>query len=100
MRRLLVVAAVALGGCQLVDQKTFAPSPEAGPPGAPVAATRPRGDTRVPLVVIDYATPDPSYRDLLRLAVRAAEARSRVVQYDVVAVMQTAQGAGEAEERA
>lgn len=79
------MAGFLLTGCTLIDQRTFAPSPEEEPipvvRGAPV-----QFDSRAPLVTIDFATPSPNYRDLLRLAVRAAESRNGAVQYDVAAV--------------
>ncbi len=80
-----ILACLAVAGCTLIDQRTFAPSPEEEP--IPVARTTPaRLDARTPLVTVDYTTPSPNYKDLLRLAVRTAESRSGAVQYDVVAV--------------
>ena len=85
MRYAPILASLLLASCTLIDQRTFAPSPEAEPipvvPGAPV-----RYDPRTPLISIDFASPSPNYRDLLRLAVRAAESRNGTVQFDVVAV--------------
>ena len=84
----LLACGLMLTGCTLIDQRTFAPSPEEEP--IPVARTAPVAPTGRPaLVTIDYAAPAPNYRDLLRLAVRAAEARNPNVQYDVVAVTPT-----------
>jgi hypothetical protein len=86
--RLLPVALALLSftGCTLIDQKTFAPSPEAkaqpAPPPAPVAI-----DARTPLVTIDYTVPSPDYAELLHYAVRAAENRDANVQYDVISVL-------------
>jgi hypothetical protein len=86
-----ILASLLLAGCTLIDQRTFAPSPEAEPipvvPGAPV-----RYDPRTPLISIDFASPSPNYRDLLRLAVRAAESRNGSVQFDVVAVTPLLEG--------
>ncbi len=76
---------LSLSACKLIDQHTFDPSPEEEP--LPVAAAPIKTDARAPLIAIDYATPSPNYRDLLRVAVRAAESRSRQVQYDVVAAV-------------
>lgn len=84
MKYALVLAAGGLAGCALIDQRTFAPSPEAEPVVLPVKPLQ--IDPRTPLVVIDYATPQPDFQALLRLAVRAAEARDGHVRYDVVAV--------------
>ena len=86
-------------GCALVDQRTFAPAPEAkaqpAPPPAPVVI-----DTRTPLVLIDYTIPSPDYAELLHYAVIAAEKRNADVQYDVVAVTSDATDAALAQGRA
>jgi hypothetical protein len=81
-------ALLALGGCKLLDQTTFAPSPEApvkheAPPGAPVASF----DKRVPLLSIGFGTPNPNYQDLLSYAVQQAESRRPDVAFDVVSVV-------------
>ena len=87
MTRLMPVmmALLSFTGCALVDQRTFAPAPEAkaqpAPPAAPVVI-----DTRTPLVTIDYTMPSPDYAELLHYAVIAAEKRDADVQYDVVSV--------------
>ena len=83
---LALLACLGLAGCKLIDQNTFAPAPEAkAQPSAPPAPVQ--VDPRRSLVTIDAgATPD-SYEQLLRYAVRAAEARDRYVEYDVVAVV-------------
>jgi hypothetical protein len=79
------LAGLFLAGCTLIDQRTFAPSPEAEPiPLIPMAPAK--YDPRTPLVTIDFTTPSPNYKDLLRFAVRAAQARDGAVQFDVVAV--------------
>jgi hypothetical protein len=98
----LVAVAVALlsfTGCTLIDQRTFAPSPEAkaqpAPPPAPVVV-----DSRTPLVTIDYTVPSPDYAELLHYAVRAAENRNGSVQYDVVSVLVDTSEAEAGQERA
>ncbi len=83
-----------------MDQKTFAPAPEAkaeapAQPAAPVKV-----DTRVPLVTVDFSGAPPQYEELLRYAVRAAEMRDRDVQYDVVAMLPSASDAGEGQREA
>jgi hypothetical protein len=86
VRHLALLVCISMAGCKLIDQTTFAPTPEAKPP--PVAA-RPAPmqlDPRKPLVVIDFTIPDPPYQPILRYAVRAAEARDSAVEYDVVTV--------------
>jgi hypothetical protein len=82
----VVIALLSFTGCALIDQRTFAPSPEAKAQPAP---PRPAVviDQRTPLVTIDYTVPSPEYAELLHAAVRAAESRYPDVQYDVVAVL-------------
>jgi hypothetical protein len=82
----VVLALLSFTGCTLIDQRTFAPSPEAqaqpAPPQPPVVL-----DARTPLVTIDYTIASPDYAELLHDAVRAAESRDADVQYDVVSVL-------------
>jgi len=95
----VLLALLIFSGCTLIDQQTFAPSPEAKaqtpptPPPIPV-------DTRTPLVTIDYTVPSPDYADLLHSAVRAAEARDANVQYDVIAVLKDPSEAADGQENA
>jgi hypothetical protein len=81
----VVVALLSFTGCTLIDQRTFAPAPEAKAQTAPVTAVM--VDARTPLVTIDYTVDAPDYGELLHDAVRAAESRDADVQYDVVSVM-------------
>lgn len=75
---------LTLAGCKLIDQTTFAPSPEATP--RPVAPP-PKVEARAPLIVISFASATPpDYADPLRQAVRAAQARKPDIVYDVVGV--------------
>ena len=83
---LVVVLSLALGGCKLIDQTTFAPSPEA----KQAATSVPQADTRHPLVTIRAGTPPLNYGDPLRFAVRAAEARDPTVEFDVIAMLPAA----------
>jgi hypothetical protein len=95
----VVLALLSFTGCTLIDQRTFAPSPEAkaqpAPPPAPVVL-----DARTPLVTIDYTIPSPNYGELLHYAVRAAESRDADVQYDVVSVMKDTAEVATGQERA
>lgn len=95
----VVLALLSFTGCTLIDQRTFAPSPEAkaqpAPPPAPVVL-----DARTPLVTIDYTIPSPDYAELLHYAVRAAENRDAEVQFDVVSVLQDTSEAATGQERA
>ena len=80
---------LALGGCKLIDQTTFAPAPGTRPavPAAATAAVKPPPvDPRTPLVTIGAGTAPEDYRALLRFAVGAAERRDREVRFDVMAV--------------
>jgi hypothetical protein len=82
-----VLACLLLAGCALVDQKTFAPAPEAKAEAPAQPAPPVKVDQRLPLVTVDFSGPPPQYEELLRYAVRAAEMRDRDVQYDVVALL-------------
>lgn len=83
------LALILLAGCDLIGQNTFAPAPppKPAPAAAQALAPAPSFEPRRALVTIDEITPAPDYRPLLRYAVRAAEARDRGVQFDVVAAL-------------
>ena len=95
----VVLALLSFTGCTLIDQRTFAPSPEAkaepAPPPAPVPL-----DKRTPLVTIDYTIASPNYTELLHYAVQAAEARDADVEYDVVSVLKDTSQLAAGQERA
>ncbi len=95
----LVVGLLCFSGCTLIDQRTFAPAPEAKAQAAS-SQTAVALDTRTPLVVIDYTVASPDYGDLLNAAVRAAESRNPDVQYDVVSMLQDASDIRQGQERA
>ena len=101
MTRLFLFLVTMLGftGCTLIDQRTFAPAPEAKAQPAPAAVTVAL-DKRTPLVTIDYTIPSPDYGQLLHAAVRAAEARYAGVQFDVVSVTQDTNDIAAGQERA
>jgi hypothetical protein len=82
----VMLAVLLLAGCKLIDQTTFAPSPEAKAQTAQAPAG-PKVDTRTPLVAIDFTDPNPDYQGLLRYALHAAETRDPSVHYDVVALL-------------
>jgi hypothetical protein len=83
MRATYVLLGLALGGCSLVDQTTFAPSPEA----KAASPAQPGAEPRTPLLTIGYDTPNPNYEEMLRYAVQTAETRAPGVQYDVFAML-------------
>jgi type IV pilus biogenesis protein CpaD/CtpE len=89
-------AVLLLAGCKLIDQTTFAPSPEATPAAEQMAKV----DARTALLTINYTEPSPSYRDVLRYAVRTAETRAPGVQYDVIAILPSGADAAAAQQRA
>ena len=91
----VLAAAVLLAGCKLIDQTTFAPSPEE----TAAKQEAPKADARTPLLTIGYATPNPDYQDVLRFAVREAEARAPGVQYDVVGILPSGADAAAAQQR-
>jgi hypothetical protein len=100
---MVLLAGLSLSACKLIDQRTFAPAPEArlAQPALPPI------DQRTPLVTIGYDQPNPSYQEMLGYAVHAAEARDAAVQYDVFTVVpakgspaQQVQAAGAAQQDA
>jgi hypothetical protein len=94
----VVLALLSFTGCTLIDQRTFAPSPEAKAQPAPQVPVI--LDNRTPLVTIDYTVPSPDYGELLHDAVRAAESRYADVQFDVVSVLKDTSEASAGQERA
>lgn len=92
MRRIARLALLfpLLAGCTLIDQTTFAPSPEPKPP--PVIVPPPV-ETRAPLIVIAASATPKEYTPALRTVVRAAQARKRDIEYDVAGVAATAPSA-------
>jgi hypothetical protein len=93
--RLALLVCLSLDGCALIDQTTFAPSPEAKPRSVGLAANAVGSDIdpRTPLAIIDFTSPEPDYESVLSYAVRTAEARDRTIQYDVIAVTPTTEAA-------
>ncbi len=92
---LALLGLLALAGCKLIDQTTFAPSPEA----TAAKPVTPKVDPRTPLVTIGYATPNPDYQDVLGYAVREAEGRAPGVQFDVIGVVPAGADAAAAQHR-
>jgi hypothetical protein len=91
---------VLLGGCKLIDQTTFEPSPEAKAAQPAASPAPPKADQRTALLTIGYATPDPDYRELLRYAIRVAETRAPGVDYDVIAILPAGDDISAAQRRA
>jgi hypothetical protein len=83
----LLVTLTALAACKLVDQNTFAPSPEAPVKPVVVAPTVSPPDKRTPLMSIGFANPNPDYKQLLAYAIHQAEARRPDVAFDVISVV-------------
>ena len=85
MRRLICIALLLpfLAGCTLLDQTTFAPSPE---PKPPTVIVPPKAETRTPLIVIAASATPKDYAKPLREAVRAAEKLKRNIDYDVLGI--------------
>ncbi len=100
-RRLsFLLVLLSFSGCTLIDQKTFAPAPEAKAQPAPALPEIPV-DPRTPLVTIDY--PDdtaPDYSSLLHSAVHAAQSRYPEVQFDIIAVVTDPANAAPAQDHA
>lgn len=81
-RAAALASLLALTGCKLIDQRTFAPAPEA-PSAAPARSI----ETRAPLLTVAPGTKLGSYETLLRAAVRDAQARDPSVAFDVISVV-------------
>ena len=92
----MLAAGLALTGCKLVDQTTFAPSPEA----APAKTEAPKVDTRSCPAHHRLRQPNPNYQDMLRYAVREAETRAPGVEYDVIAMLPAGADVAAAQRRA
>ncbi len=91
----LAIAAAAVAGCTLIDQRTF--NPHAGEkPKLAVAAPKPLPPGAPPLVEIGFATPNPPYQEELANAVRQALAR-RPDAIFTVEVLVPVQGSPEAQ---
>ncbi len=86
--------ALALTGCKLIDQTTFAPDQEPAPSPAAIAAAAPTAPAgRVALVSIRFDQSSPPYQDQLAFAVRTVEQRRPGSEYDVVGVSTAADAA-------
>ena len=90
-----LLAGLLLAGCELIDQTTFAPSPEA----TAAKQEAPKTDPRTPLLTIGPA-PEAGYQDVLRYAIRTAETRAPGVQYDVIVILPAGADAAGADQRA
>jgi len=85
--RLVAAAALALGGCRLIDQRTFERTPT-----APTAAQLARPDLPgKPVATVDFADPNADWRPAVHEAVRAAEAHTPNVRIILVTPVPTAQ---------
>lgn len=93
-RAIPALALLALGGCTLIDQDTFAPAPEAPEPKPPAPPPPPGPDA---YVTIEYGPNSPDYRRLLRAAINLVEQRNPRTQYDVVVVVPSADRLAEAQ---
>jgi len=76
----------ALGGCALVDQRTFERA-GAGPDAVDVA--RAKTLPALPLVTVRFDDPDADLRPVIAQAVESAQAAKRDVEFDVVAPIPT-----------
>ncbi len=93
--RWILAVCLLFDGCKLIDQTTFAPSPEA----TAHKQEAPKVDPRTPLLTIGPA-PEAGYQDVLRYAIREAETRDPGVQYDVVVMLPAGTDAAGAQQRA
>jgi hypothetical protein len=70
-----------LGGCTLIDQRTFNPRAGMGPIVPPGPGPTPA------LISVDFSKPDPVYETPLRQAVEQALSRKPTVAFDVTIVV-------------
>jgi len=92
----LSLAALLLGGCTLIDQRTFSPTPP-----APTATEIARAKAPVlPLVSIRMDQPGQNNRAVLADAVQAAQARKLDVTFDVFAMVPSQAPPAEQDRRA
>lgn len=82
-RAVALASLLFLSGCKLIDQRTFAPAPEAALPTAASHSI----ETRTPLMTIAPGTKLATYEALLRAAVHAAQSRDPAVSFDVISVV-------------
>jgi hypothetical protein len=80
---LLLAATLLMGGCTLIDQRTFNPRAGLGPVPPPSTAPAPAPA----LITINFEKPNPVYEAQLREAVDQALARKPNVIFDVVTVV-------------
>ena len=73
-----------LGGCTLIDQRTFRRTSAPDP-----AASAPRPLPALPLIVIRFDRPDDDYRPALETAVQDAQVRNPAVSFDVLTPIPT-----------
>jgi hypothetical protein len=79
----LLMIASLLGGCTLVDQRTFNPRAGMEPPPPPSTAPGPPP----PLITVDFEKPNPAYEAPLREAVDQALSRKQTVEFDVITIV-------------
>ncbi len=80
------MVASLLGGCTLIDQRTFNPRADMPPEPPPSTAPGPAP----PLITVDFEKPNPAYEMPLREAVDQALSRKPTVEFDVVTVVPAA----------
>jgi hypothetical protein len=83
LSRIIVAFVPLLAACTLIDQRTF--NPNAGV--MTKVAVAPGPAPIPPLVVVDFAKPNPDYEAALLRAVNDAVGRKPDVQFDVVTVV-------------
>ena len=82
----MLLCVALLGGCTLIDQRTFERA-GAGPDAVDVA--RAKGLPALPLVTVRFDNPDADINPVIVQAVEAAQAIKRDVDFDVVAPIPT-----------
>lgn len=94
LRIIVVPLLLALAGCKLIDQTTFAPDPEPDQVAITAGASAPSlPASTLALISVRYDTPAPAFEDKLAFAIRAAEQRRPGGEYDVISVSTAADAA-------
>ena len=82
----LLAALLALGGCKMIDQRTFERTPTAPSPAALARPVLPP----LPIARLQPASPDSAWRAQLDTAVRQALAHNPDTHFDVMTPIPTA----------
>ena len=81
----VLLAALGIGACKMIDQTTFGAKPEKPAPSQAMLALK--GDSTMPLVVVRFDAGLPAYATEVQSAVHMAETIRPDAKYEVVTVV-------------